>query len=33
VLLVDGEMMSWYGSRALEGLRYLRRLRRMLETY
>lgn len=26
VLLVDGEMMSWYGSRALEGLRYLRRL-------
>jgi hypothetical protein len=31
VLLVDGEMMSWYGSRALEGLRYLRRLRTMLE--
>jgi ABC-type Fe3+-hydroxamate transport system substrate-binding protein len=31
VLLVDGEMMSWYGSRALEGLRYLRRLRKMLE--
>ncbi|QJD98922.1 ABC transporter substrate-binding protein [Massilia forsythiae] len=31
VLLVDGEMMSWYGSRALEGLRYLRRLRGMLE--
>jgi ABC-type Fe3+-hydroxamate transport system substrate-binding protein len=30
VLLVDGEMMSWYGSRALEGLRYLRRLRAML---
>lgn len=30
VLLVDGEMMSWYGSRALEGLRYLRRLREML---
>jgi ABC-type Fe3+-hydroxamate transport system substrate-binding protein len=29
VLLVDGEMMSWYGSRALEGLRYLRRLRAM----
>jgi ABC-type Fe3+-hydroxamate transport system substrate-binding protein len=26
VQLVDGEMMSWYGSRALEGLRYLRRL-------
>jgi ABC-type Fe3+-hydroxamate transport system substrate-binding protein len=33
VLLVDGEMMSWYGSRALEGLRYLRRLRAMVETY
>ncbi|KQQ86865.1 helical backbone metal receptor [Massilia sp. Leaf139] len=31
VLLVDGEMMSWYGSRALEGLRYLRQLRAMLE--
>jgi ABC-type Fe3+-hydroxamate transport system substrate-binding protein len=31
VLLVDGEMMSWYGSRALEGLRYLRRLRTMVE--
>jgi ABC-type Fe3+-hydroxamate transport system substrate-binding protein len=30
VLLVDGEMMSWYGSRALEGVRYLRRLREML---
>jgi ABC-type Fe3+-hydroxamate transport system substrate-binding protein len=26
VQLVDGEMMSWYGSRALAGLRYLRRL-------
>jgi ABC-type Fe3+-hydroxamate transport system substrate-binding protein len=26
VLLVDGEMMSWYGSRALQGLRYLREL-------
>ncbi|HAT30567.1 MAG TPA: cobalamin-binding protein [Janthinobacterium sp.] len=26
VRLVDGEMMSWYGSRALEGVRYLRRL-------
>lgn len=26
VQLVDGEMMSWYGSRALEGLGYLRRL-------
>jgi ABC-type Fe3+-hydroxamate transport system substrate-binding protein len=31
VLLVDGEMMSWYGSRALDGLRYLRKLRAMLE--
>jgi len=26
VQLVDGEMMSWYGSRALDGLAYLRRL-------
>lgn len=25
--LVDGEMMSWYGSRAIEGLRYLRKMR------
>lgn len=31
VLLVDGEMMSWYGSRALAGLRYLRALHAMLE--
>jgi ABC-type Fe3+-hydroxamate transport system substrate-binding protein len=31
VFLVDGEMMSWYGSRALAGLRYLRQLRAMLE--
>lgn len=30
VLLVDGEMMSWYGSRALAGVRYLRELRAML---
>jgi ABC-type Fe3+-hydroxamate transport system substrate-binding protein len=30
VLLVDGEMMSWYGSRALVGLRYLRGLKAML---
>lgn len=28
VLLVDGEMLSWYGSRALPGLRYLRQLAR-----
>ena len=26
VQLVDGEMMSWYGSRAVQGLAYLRRL-------
>ena len=26
VLLVDGEMLSWYGSRSLQGLRYLREL-------
>ena len=31
VILVDGEMMSWYGSRALAGLRYLRELRAMVE--
>lgn len=31
VFLVDGEMMSWYGSRALAGLRYLRELRSMME--
>jgi ABC-type Fe3+-hydroxamate transport system substrate-binding protein len=31
VLLVDGEMMSWYGSRALAGLTYLNRLRTLLE--
>jgi ABC-type Fe3+-hydroxamate transport system substrate-binding protein len=28
VLLVDGEMMSWYGSRSLQGLAYLRELAR-----
>jgi ABC-type Fe3+-hydroxamate transport system substrate-binding protein len=26
VHLVDGEMLSWYGSRAIQGLRYLQRL-------
>jgi ABC-type Fe3+-hydroxamate transport system substrate-binding protein len=26
VLLVDGELLSWYGSRALQGLAYLRQL-------
>ena len=31
VFLVDGEMMSWYGSRALAGLRYLRALRETVE--
>jgi len=31
VLLVDGEMMSWYGSRALAGLRYLRELRALVD--
>jgi hypothetical protein len=25
--LIDGEMVSWYGSRAADGLRYLARLR------
>ena len=29
-LLIDGEMTSWYGSRAIEGMDYLRRLRRKL---
>ncbi len=29
VFLVDGEMMSWYGSRALQGLAYLRGLAAM----
>lgn len=28
--LIDGEMASWYGSRAVEGLRYLSHLRRHL---
>jgi len=31
VMLVDGEMMSWYGSRAVAGLGYLRTLRIALE--
>lgn len=30
VLRVDGEMLSWYGSRAIAGLRYLTQLRRQL---
>jgi len=24
--LIDGEMLSWYGSRAIAGLRYLQNL-------
>jgi hypothetical protein len=28
--LIDGEMASWYGSRAIEGLRHLAALRRSL---
>jgi ABC-type Fe3+-hydroxamate transport system substrate-binding protein len=31
VFLVDGEMMSWYGSRALDGVEYLRTLRAQVE--
>jgi hypothetical protein len=27
VSLIDGEMTSWYGSRAIEGMRYLAMLR------
>lgn len=30
VSLVDGEMLSWYGSRAIAGLEYLRRLAKPL---
>ncbi len=30
VTRIDGEMVSWYGSRAIAGLRYLARLRRQL---
>ena len=26
VRLVDGELLSWYGARAVRGLRYLRQL-------
>jgi hypothetical protein len=29
-VIPDGEMMSWYGSRALAGLRYLREVRAMV---
>ena len=27
IALIDGEMVSWYGSRAVRGLAYLRELR------
>jgi hypothetical protein len=30
VTRIDGEMISWYGSRAIAGLRYLAALRRQL---
>ncbi len=30
-MLVDGEMLSWYGSRAVAGLRYLRQMRAELD--
>lgn len=32
ITLIDGGMTSWYGSRAIEGLRYLRELRRALRS-
>lgn len=32
VVLIDGEMLSWYGSRAIAGMRYLSQLRRELPT-
>jgi len=31
IALVDGEMTAWYGSRAIEGLAYLRRFRERLD--
>jgi hypothetical protein len=30
IRLVDGEMTSWYGSRAIAGLAYLREFRRSI---
>ncbi|MFH1871879.1 MAG: helical backbone metal receptor [Pseudomonadota bacterium] len=30
VIRIDGEMVSWYGSRAVPGLRYLAELRRLI---
>jgi hypothetical protein len=32
IALIDGEMTSWYGSRAIAGLRYLPRLRAQLDS-
>ena len=31
IALIDGAMTAWYGSRAIEGLRYLRRFRESLD--
>jgi len=31
IALINGEMTAWYGSRAIEGLRYLRRFREGLD--
>ena len=31
VALIDGAMTSWYGSRAIQGLAYLRQFRQQLE--
>lgn len=31
VVMIDGEMTSWYGSRAIAGLRYLREFRHALD--
>ena len=31
VLLADGEMLSWYGNRAIAGLRYLMELRMRID--
>jgi len=30
IALIDGAMTAWYGSRAIEGLGYLRRFRETL---
>lgn len=32
IFLADGEMLSWYGSRAIAGLRYLKELRWQIDT-